>query len=698
MKLSKYFILGGLLLGAAAPFTIALHQKQSVVQADTTKDLSTIMSTGNRSFSTSYIDNFFFDFSLSEQIFSRTGYMNDHIDEFLDENNQPINLGEGIVINGQTLNYWRNFEPTTLSYPRNDGVVAFPLYAGKKFNPVAIEVTADKLAFKVNLEYFPMDSIVVTFKAGIFKGYNNGVKYTLSQDLTFYSTLNETPTSSNSNKITFVRQRNEVVINAKITQISDWGEQTASQGGKYRRYVFYTNVPRNFDYAPDTFPATHYRYIYDNVLVNNKSLTYHNAWVRGNQKDFSNLSDASTQLPEYETGHPAGSPNVNEDLPLYLQFPSDQENYVSFLNVPNQLLTDFSYQGTEIGLRDGSAWYTKDENGNSIIGRIDRNAFNDMVSSAYNELTSYVNLEDYGENEQEEINSIIASAQTQMQDAFTQVGINSIVAEAKLAIDNVEDPEQRLEREHIEAVVALIDALPSEITYTEQVGAAINAAMEAYASLTASEVSQFPSEKLDALYNAYNTFSALDLANYKALSKAEIQAKVNLNDYRELQQSSIQDLLNLTFGLIDAATSKATVQQIVDTFYVAFATIPTDAELSVQELRTAKDEAKAQLDAIDLSVYSGDQLAQVQELITNGKVAIEQCKSIDEVETLLNKILTVIASIKTDADISNEQAAIANKQAQQRAGIITIVVVSSLTLVTAMGLAIFFIKRRKVNQ
>lgn len=698
MKLSKYFILGGLLLGAAAPLTIALQQKQSVVHADTTKDLSTIMSTGNRSFSTSYIDNFFFDFSLSEQIFSRTGYMNDHIDEFLDENNQPINLGEGIVINGQTLNYWRNFEPTTLSYPRNDGVVAFPLYAGKKFNPVAIEVTADKLAFKVNLEYFPMDSIVVTFKAGIFKGYNNGVKYTLSQDLTFYSTLNETPTSSNSNKITFVRQRNEVVINAKITQISDWGEQTASQGGKYRRYVFYTNVPRNFDYAPDTFPATHYRYIYDNVLVNNKSLTYHNAWVRGNQKDFSNLSDASTQLPEYETGHPAGSPNVNEDLPLYLQFPSDQTNYVSFLNVPNQLLTDFSYQGTEIGLRDGSAWYTKDENGNSIIGRIDRNAFNDMVSSAYNELTSYVNLEDYGENEQEEINSIIASAQTQMQDAFTQVGINSIVAEAKLAIDNVEDPEQRLEREHIEAVVALIDALPAEITYTAEVGAAINAAMEAYASLTASEVSQFPSEKLDALYNAYNTFSALDLANYKALSKAEIQAKVNLNDYRELQQSSIQDLLNITFGLIDAATSKATVQQIVDTFYVAFATIPTDAELSVQELRTAKDEAKAQLDAIDLSAYSGDQLAQVQELITNGKVAIEQCKSIDEVETLLNKILTVIASIKTDADISNEQAAIANKQAQQRAGIITIVVISSLTLVIAMGLAIFFIKRRKVNQ
>ena len=698
MKLSKYFILGGLLLGAAAPLTIALNQKQSVVHADTTKDLSTIMSTGNRSFSTSYIDNFFFDFSLSEQIFSRTGYINDHVNEFLDENNQPINLGEGIAINGQTLNYWRNFEPTTLSYPRNDGVVAFPLYAGKVFNPVAIEVAADKLAFKVNLEYFPMDSIVVTFKAGIFKGYNNGVKYTLSQDLTFYSTLNETPTSSNSNKITFVKQRNEVVINAKITQISDWGEQTASQGGKYRRYVFYTNVPRNFDYAPDTFPATHYRYIYDNVLVNNKSLTYHNAWVRGNQKDFSNLSDASTQLAEYETGHPAGSPNVNEDLPLYLQFPSDQTNYVSFLNVPNQLLTDFSYQGTEIGLRDGSAWYTKDENGNSIIGRIDRNAFNDMVSSAYNELTSYVNLEDYGENEQEEINSIIASAQTQMQDAFTQVGINSIVAEAKLAIDNVEDPEQRLEREHIEAVVALIDALPSEITYTEQVGAAINAAMEAYASLTASEVSQFPSEKLDALYNAYNTFSALDLANYKALSKAEIQAKVNLNDYRELQQSSIQDLLNLTFGLIDAATSKTTVQQIVDTFYVAFATIPTDAELSVQELRTAKDEAKAQLDAIDLSAYSGDQLAQVQELITNGKVAIEQCKSIDEVETLLNKILTVIASIKTDADISNEQAAIANKQAQQRAGIITIVVVSSLTLVTAMGLAIFFIKRRKVNQ
>ena len=259
MKIYKYFIVLGLLAGAVAPISVAASSKQEAheVKADTTKDLSTIMSVGTRNYSTSYIGNFFFDFNTSEQIFSRTGYMNDHLNEFLDENGNPINLADGIIINGQTFGYWINFAPDPLSYPRNSGVVAFPLYAGNAFNPVSIEVTSSKLSFKVNLDYMPMDSIVVTFKAGIFKGYNNGTVYTLSEDLTFYSTLNETPTSSNSNKVTFVTSRNETIINAQITNINDWGEKTNSQGGVFKRYVLWTNAPRDKNYVGDTFPATH---------------------------------------------------------------------------------------------------------------------------------------------------------------------------------------------------------------------------------------------------------------------------------------------------------------------------------------------------------------------------------------------------------------------------------------------------------
>ena len=101
MKISRYFIVLGLLAGGLAPIGLGLsaHKNAQEVKAET-KDLSTIVSPGTRNFSTSYIGNFFFDFNTSEQIFSRTGYMNDHLNEFLDENGNPINLADGIIING----------------------------------------------------------------------------------------------------------------------------------------------------------------------------------------------------------------------------------------------------------------------------------------------------------------------------------------------------------------------------------------------------------------------------------------------------------------------------------------------------------------------------------------------------------------------------------------------------------------------
>ena len=692
MKLSKVLIVCSLLAGGMAPLAIAVSSKKeaNVVQAEASKDLSTIISPGNVSFTTSYIDNFFFDFSLSEQIFSRTGYMNDHIDEFLDENNQPINLGEGIVINGQTLSYWINFEPSPVSYPRNDKVVAFPLYAGKVFNPVAIEVQANKIAFKVNLEYFPMDSIEVTFKAGVFKGYNAGTVYSLASDLTFRSTLVDNFTGDIS-RVAFVQERQETIINGKVASFSDWGEYTNSQGGTYHRYAIYTNIPRDMSQITDTFPATHWRNVYDAYLLNGVTLTKYNAWARGNSKDFTNLSDATSITREYETGKPGGAISVNECLALYIENPRDQNNYVALINVPDQLLVDFSLESVNFSLREGSAWYTVDENGNKIKGRINQAAFNDLVYAASQTLENYVDLSEYSPEDQLAISEIISSAQSEMWNALTQAGLDNIVADAEALIDEIVSSEQK----HIDAVVALIDAIPDVITYTEECGAAINAAMEAFATLTASEINKFPADKLEKLYNAYAEFAALDLDNFKVLSKAEIRAKVDLSDYRPLQQSAITDLISNTDVLIEEATSKEEVREAVDAFVLALANIPTSAQVAAQELEEAKQEAIATLDAIDLDQYRPEERAQVEELIRNGKVAIRQCKTIEEVDELLNKIMTVINSFKTDAELT--QAAIANKQAQQKTTIL-IAVISSLVLVIGMGLAIFFIRRRKLYQ
>ena len=682
---------------------LASHKQKEVIlaQADTTKDLSTILSAGDKNYSLSYIGNFFFDFNMSEQIFTNTAYFNDHLTDgkFQDENGQNIDIGNGIIINGQTFNYWREFAPDPLSYPRNSGVTAFPLYAGNVFNPVSIEVTTTKLAFKVNLDYFSMDSIVVTFKAGIFKGYNanTSTKYTLSEDLTFYSTLNETPTTSNSGKISFVKARNEVLINGKAT-VEDKGEFTNSQGGKYHQFNISSNIPRDKDYVPDTYPATHFRYVYDNYLLNGKSFTTINSWGRGNSKDFTNLSDITTITQEYETVKPGGAISVNECLPITIQYSGSQANYVAYAYVPNQLLTDLSIATPSFSLRDGSAWFTKDENGNAIIGRVNNAAFASIIAYKKQELQNYVDLSLYEDEQQADILSIIDDASNELENALTEIGLNNVVAQAKAAIDLVQNSDEIIEQAHINAVVALIDAIVYPIEYTDACRASITAAMEAYATLTASEVAKFPDAKLSALYDAYAAFGVYDLANYKTLSKAEIAASFNNADYRELQQSALAEILATANAAIDEASTKAAVQEAVDSFFASLALIPTAKQLDAQELASAKVSAIAELDAIDLSVYRDAEKAQVEEIISKGKIAIGYSESVKDVETLLNKIKTVISSIKTNEELTNAQMAQAARVAKQRATITAIsVIAGSLLLVTSVGLTIFFIRKRKAN-
>lgn len=699
MKLSKILIATTLLIGASAPIVVAVTSQKEMVaaQADGTKDLASIISYKSCSFNYSYISNFFFDFNLSEQIFTNSGYFNDHLTDgtYKNANNQNINIGEGIEINGKTLQYWVNYTPETISYPRNSGVTAFPLYAGNKFNPVAVEVSSSKISFKVDINTIPMDDITVTFKAGIFEGYYNGTTFTLSEDLTFYSVATQ---NGGPARVTFVSSKTWQPVRNAYRSLVDWGEKTASQGGKYHKYLMWTDIPFDKEVIKQACPADNYRYIYDNLLMNGKSIAYYNSWARGNSKDFTDLSDVTTQNPDYEVSHPLGNTvSTTYDLAIRIEIVRDQPVYAFVFSVPNQLVTDLSLGTLSFSLREGASFLTKDNDGNFMIGRIDSVAFNTMAMTAYQELEDYVNLDNYAEPEQLQICEILSNAQASIQNAFSQSEIDAIIAQAKLDIDDVMSPEEKLEQEHIAAVVALINAIPTNIEYTEECGNAINLAMEAYASLTASEINKFPAESLNKLYEAYAAFSTLDLANYKLLSKAEI-ATVDLNDYRELQQSAITDLLAQANTAIDAATNKAEVQLAVDNFFAAINQLPTDAQLSAQELALVKANAKDELDAIDLSVYATEQRAQVEELITNGKIAIDQCQTVEEVNTLLNKIKTVIGSIKTANDLANEQANLSRQQYQQNAGLVTAIVIGSLALILGMGLAIFLIRRRQLNK
>ena len=618
--------------------------------------------------------------------------MNDHLTDgtFKNASGGNINLGEGIIINGETLKYWVSYNPGTISYPRNKGVTDFPLYAGVAFNPIAIEVKDNALDFKIDLLSIPMDDITVTFKAGIFEGYNNGITYVLNEDLTFYSVATK---DGGPARVTFVQEKNWQPIRNAFRSINDWGEKTASQGAKFHQYLMWTEIPFDREVIKQACPADNYRYMYSNLLMNDKPIAYYNAWARGNSKDFTDLT-TPTQNPDYEVGHPLGDGKINTtyDLAIRVEIVRDQPVYAFVFSVPNQLVEDLSLGTLTFSLREGASFLTKDAAGNFMVGRIDTPAFNNMVLAAKEELEDYVDFNDYTEDEQAQIVDIISNAQTDMQNAVSQSQINIIVKDAKLLIDDVMSPEEKLIKEHIQAVVALVDAIPAEITYTPECSNAVNAAKEAFAGLTDAEIAKFPADKLTALYNASNTLAALDLANYKSLSKVEVSS-VNTSLYRDLEKSAVSDLKAQTYNAIDAATSKADIQAVVDSFFASIKEIPTDAQLTKQELDAAKVNAKTQLDAVDLSVYRPGERAIVEEVITNGKVAIDQCENTIELNTLVEKIMNVVNNIQT-----SDQIEMARRQNVQRTTVITSISVGSVLLALGVGLSIFLIRRRKFSK
>ena len=358
-------------------------------------DLETVFPESfNMNFTYNFIDNGFFDITLTEKIFTNTAYINDHYGEFLDVDNEVIPLRDGIVINGKTLGEWIDYVPETISYPRNDGVTCFPVNASEKFNPIAVEVGDTVLSFKFSLEEIPLDSVVVTFKAGLFYGYYNNTTFTLDKDITYYANVT---TSNGPSRVAFSKTPNWIGTYQGITGVIDWGENTASQGGKYHRWLVITNIARDTVNVSMACPADNYRYMFDNVLMNGKPITYYNAWARGNSKDFTNLADPSTQNPDYELGHPTGSANTQYDLAIRIEVITDQANYFLCFNVPNQLLADLNMAGNPtFALRDGSAWLSIVD-GQSKVVRYDA-----QTNANFAAVTSFANgslhMADYNES------------------------------------------------------------------------------------------------------------------------------------------------------------------------------------------------------------------------------------------------------------------------------------------------------------
>ena len=309
----------------------------------------------SQDFNYDYIGDFCFNFALSERIFSREKdtYLNDHLSSFTDEDSNAINLGDGILINGRTFRYWVNYSDAGLNY--NTGVHQFPLSNGSTFAPISLLITYSNsnMKFMVNTDYIPMTDMVITFKAGLFAGYYNGMKFSLSKDVTFYSTLeasNATDINHRKRSVTFTTTPSETVhTDYAIIDPSNNGEKTNSHGYSYYQFTLWTNIPRNTNIT-NGWTQDHYRYFYNNILLNGKPLSLYNSYARANALDSTD---------PYETKHATGSADTQFDLAVQVQIATDQTNYVMWVYFSYELMDDLGItESPTFALRDGSAWLT----------------------------------------------------------------------------------------------------------------------------------------------------------------------------------------------------------------------------------------------------------------------------------------------------------------------------------------------------
>lgn len=371
---------------------ISNNKKQVEAKADGKKDLSEVISFGASGYAYQYIDNFFADFNLSEDIAPGNHvYANDHWQQL--KENSKLNFYDGVVINDKTLGEWIVYDDGKMGiYPNNTYVNAFPMSAGGKYGPVAAEIVngSNKIAFKFVLEYFPMTNITITFKAGIFAMEDNP-NYKLDNDLTFKSTLPTNSAEFGAIRFEKINELNEVKKEFTIKQAEYWRNNDNGLGYTYRFYVLWTNVPRNKALVSQACPADHYRYFYNDILLNNKPIIDYLSWARGNNKDFSEqttgtadpLGNDWTINPAYAMEHPLGKQCANYDMAIQMSVVVDQDNYVFFIYIPEQMFVDLPELGTPLfGIKEDALWQSLDEEGNPILVRNTKTVDNSLGVNA----------------------------------------------------------------------------------------------------------------------------------------------------------------------------------------------------------------------------------------------------------------------------------------------------------------------------
>ena len=146
-----------------------------------------------------------------------------------------------------------------------------------------------------------------------------------------------------------------------------------------------------------------------------------------------------------------------------------------------------------------------------------------------------------------------------------------------------------------------------------------------------------------------------------------LEAVVDLNDYREAEKEEISGIIDSTEAAIRESEDQSEVDQLIADAGKEIEKIKTDAELSKEE---GAEKLKA---SVDLSLYREAEQTEIEKILKETNKKINKAEDPAEIDSMIEEASSKIAEFKTDEEYTAEEeaaraaaAAAANKQKSKK--------------------------------
>lgn len=293
-------------------------------------------------------------------------------------------------------------------------------------------------------------------------------------------------------------------------------------------------------------------------------------------------------------------------------------------------------------------------------------------TTAKTALDNYVNPADYRTAEQTALATAVSDGKAAIDAATTLDGVAQALAAAKTTINGIKTNAQLTAEELLVAkntAKSELSAYKNSADYrtaqqTELATAISNGSTAIDAATTVQGVNDALSAAktiIDGI-KTNSQMTAEELSAAKTSAKLELSSYKNSADYRAAQQTELSTEIANGNTAIDSATTVQGVNNALAAAKTVIDAIKTNAQLTAEEnaalLQGAKTTAKSELASYKNSAdYRSAQQTELATAISNGNLAIDGATTEQGVADALAAAKAVINSIKTDAQLTEEEAA-----------------------------------------